>query len=1100
MMVRHLAATSLLVGLALVTFLGSCNATRRPPSRHESTQVAPNEPTITDGGWRPVIDSRSSYEPSTHEDGDQTIDLVPPPVGGVKSPIRTGVKPLGRKPEVHTHKHEPHSHKHESHFHKHEPHVHSHDPHVHKHEPHHHKHETHVHKTVTLKGVSADLKVSETRGPTSSSQSDGPTGPARPMRFPDQKPRSPASVRPRRPPMIHHHHHHHQTEKHQTVQSQSDQLQNFNVRQNSFAGSESTQQLRFRPSPQVPAAYENPYPGWLVQQDELQPQQQQQVFYNNDPTGLLQFQQTYSSPNAQYQLAIAQQQPELASQFQQSDLTAQYKQPQQPIPTLPAQNAFIPGTATVFGNAGLFNVNPDLQKDQGNLFLAPSATEPSIHENEVPQGPQVFVSQTRGRPQRPTLFENNIEIQKLTADPTVPTVQHQENSDYRPRRPRPPSGIQAQLETARRPITDEHVASTRPTEPSNEQAVSLKTRHPRPPSTEPPSWSHPMLDTTRVRIPRPPQQNGEVTNKRVRRPRPPVQEQTGEIEQQDERPRRPLRPVVDDQDWKPSTPIPEPPQHLRPQEESEVPAERHRRPRPPPPVQEQLEDDIVRPTFNLRPRRPQPSREPDEEVITQRPRRPRPPTATQPPQEEEPEAQEVVDDTVNVRPQRPRPAEDDKRPRIRRPRPPLDVAVKHRRPRPPTEVQEQRRPVYQSVEEEETEVIHGKLLPSATRGRHEDSNQDYAVVEQQESLDEVVHEPELFIAEDPIDETLPESTIVPATTTTHAPLPTFPPKRRRPIKPEQQENMEETTENYPPQYIQVTSEAITTPSPTTTNSPTTTRSLINSRLRARLNMTRPRFGLGVKERLNRLSSLKKTEDETPSTTAPAAVEEPFRTKPRTRESYRPKLAITQQPEVERTSFKPTFNRARPTNKFSSRYRPTTEEPDTTTNSQDATRRASEDIYAAKERKPFPGLKNYIPEKETIESDVPVTSVSFSVSEVTTDAPAPDELTTTPMTLNEDAADETTEVSTTAFPEEVVPTPAEDFSLARRVTDLTSSATAFKPLSFFSAVPADGKSRSQLSSRFTMATEDPILPLEAFFPTFPSKSSKEVGEHDEDHSK
>jgi hypothetical protein len=152
--------------------------------------------------------------------------------------------------------------------------------------------------------------------------------------------------------------------------------------------------------------------------------------------------------------------------------------------------------------------------------------------------------------------------------------------------------------------------------------------------------------------------------------------------------------------------------------------------------------------------------------------------------------------------------------------------------------------------------------------------------------------------------------------------------------------------------------------------------------------------------------------------------------------------------------------------FNSRYRSTTEaSADVATTDQQVTRRANPDIYSQNKGR-RPNLR-----RRTTEAPIIVT--------------------TTEEMEEQDVEKETENITeemvemTTILP--VSSTTPEDFSYAKRVTDLTSSATAFNPLSFFSAVPANGKHASQL--RFTMATEDPILPIEAFFPSFTSSPSK-----------
>jgi hypothetical protein len=332
-------------------------------------------------------------------------------------------------------------------------------------------------------------------------------------------------------------------------------------------------------------------------------------------------------------------------------------------------------------------------------------------------------------------------------------------------------------------------------------------------------------------------------------------------------------------------------------------------------------------------------------------------------------------------------------------------------------------------------IIHPQEQEEQSHDEEQHSNQQVEEIPYQESSEESYDQ-------QPVSEEVNHQQ--PNEVTSTEPHFSIPPKRKRP---------EITT----PEAV-----VSTTPSTTSTASPTTASSISN-RLRAKLNQTsRPRFSLNnIKDRL-RQQNTEQSKDEQQAANTEAPQKSRFRLGSST---------TTEAATTERSTFRPSMSRfTRPP--FNSRYRSTTEAPAVATTTEYlATRRANPDIYNQnKERRP-------------------------SLRRRTTEAP----MTTTPVMEEEEAEkddhkemESTTEEMfemTTIAP--VSSTTPEDFSYARRVTDLTSSATAFNPLSFFSAVPANGKHASQL--RFTMATEDPILPIEAFFPAFTSKPTKPHGE-------
>ncbi|XP_059476955.1 proteoglycan 4-like [Neocloeon triangulifer] len=486
----------------------------------------------------------------------------------------------------------------------------------------------------------------------------------------------------------------------------------------------------------------------------------------------------------------------------------------------------------------------------------------------------------------------------------------------------------------------------------------------------------------------------------------------------------------------------------RPEEEEEP--VRRRPARPPAPVQEQLEDDMEVPVFNLRPRRPivsPPTEEQVQEEEKPRPRRPRPTPA--------PVAQEDPEEEVS-----PATPQEEERPlKRRRPRPPGEGGQRRRRPKPrpqPPVVVESEQEEQQQPEEGDRNVYRRPIKNWPTKEtihveepivpeHHEPEEEaNYPVIPQHHQQEEELHIPE----EAPSAETVEEEVAPSAETYEEEPnyqepnqvsstegLYSIPPKRKRP-----EESVFSTTES-------TTTSSTTSPPPTTTSS-------ISNRLRLKLNATRPRFSLNnIKERLRQQALNEQKDEQSTSTEAPKQNRFRFST-----------TSTTEGPTTERSTFRPSGRFTRPPI-FHSRFRSTTEASLAVATMTDyqAARRANPNLYNMN-RERRPPLKTL---RSTTE--LPVTTP--------VDEEVEDEV---------ESTTETEEFTTVAPPRSTTP---EDF--ARRVTDLTSSATAYKPLSFFSAVPANGIHSSQL--RFTMATEDPILPIEAFFPAFASNPGKPHGE-------
>ena len=310
-----------------------------------------------------------------------------------------------------------------------------------------------------------------------------------------------------------------------------------------------------------------------------------------------------------------------------------------------------------------------------------------------------------------------------------------------------------------------------------------------------------------------------------------------------------------------------------------------------------------------------------------------------------------------------------------------------------------------------------------------------------------------------------------------------------------------------------TTTTTTTTTSTTATPPTTTS---RSRLRFPSNITRPRFSLrDHKERLERLSALtRKTINETrledsesnrgwnPSKGSIKQDEEPQRSKVRQRDPsrgrQRPSTSTSTEPTVstepsatlERVNnFKPASSRYRPSvNKYSGGYRSKTTElaSDSETSASSTTPRTvvkPKPLFSAT-RKPFPLRTRPLrvtTSTTTTEQTPAVEEAAISASEPDVIVTGAEKLFTRKETLkttdNElipaisEKADTTTTMDVEAGPSSTHPPSVEQdtMSPSQIVADLTSSANY------------GGYFSNRSNMRITMATEDPILPIEAFFP-------------------
>lgn len=228
----------------------------------------------------------------------------------------------------------------------------------------------------------------------------------------------------------------------------------------------------------------------------------------------------------------------------------------------------------------------------------------------------------------------------------------------------------------------------------------------------------------------------------------------------------------------------------------------------------------------------------------------------------------------------------------------------------------------------------------------------------------------------------------------------------------------------------------------------------------------------------------------------------------TRYSYRSTSTTTQSPLLQVDSpatterlntFRPSSSRYRPgTGKYYSRYRTSTEAPSVAHDS--SSTRAPvrpKGVFSAKRRpyplRPRPDTSTR-PQDESEESkeeeseNIPTrnTHTEFTDNEVRVQPDKQitkkldDTMTTTVMTSSEE------ERWSSAKPETILTEPSAAGDISRKVADLTSSpSNAFEPSGFLKGVsPSSRRTVSQI----TLATDDPILPIEAFFQSWSSPKS------------
>ncbi|KAL1114930.1 hypothetical protein AAG570_007753 [Ranatra chinensis] len=308
----------------------------------------------------------------------------------------------------------------------------------------------------------------------------------------------------------------------------------------------------------------------------------------------------------------------------------------------------------------------------------------------------------------------------------------------------------------------------------------------------------------------------------------------------------------------------------------------------------------------------------------------------------------------------------------------------------------------------------------------------------------------------------------------------------------------------------------TTAPPPTTDPPVSSTSSPSNRFRNKYG-NRPRFSVkDYRERLNRMTSTTSTtpspkveegekESETPkystrirgsaqyksATNGTDGTEQKQRKyKPRvgpSRYKFSTTTSTTTEATSERTNtFRPSTNRYKPgTGKYYSRYRtssPPPKDDDRPTSTTQRTPIRPKGVFSAK-RRPFPlktKVANYEESNPEMTSHRVTDAPSFgSVKTVENEVYQPitkkiDDTATNPTTSAENFSYET---------ESSDPTGAE----AMRIADLTSSSSnEFESSGFLKGVGSSGR---RTIPKITISTDDPILPLEAFFQTQNNRDKK-----------
>lgn len=329
-----------------------------------------------------------------------------------------------------------------------------------------------------------------------------------------------------------------------------------------------------------------------------------------------------------------------------------------------------------------------------------------------------------------------------------------------------------------------------------------------------------------------------------------------------------------------------------------------------------------------------------------------------------------------------------------------------------------------------------------------------------------------------------------------------------------------------------TSEPTTTTTTTTTPEPETSplSTTSKSRLRNKYNFsnTRPRFSVkDYRERLNKATSTttEAPKEETSDNNESLRIRPPRlrgninykpdnqddkvetstrRFKPRytgQRHAYRtsttqsPLLQLDTPTTTERqNTFRPSSVRRPGSNKYYSRYRTSTESPTASAAEQPSTEKENvklpvrpKGVFSAKKRRPYPlRTRNESENKSGTDETQDENHAEHTDNDLDNDQYITKKLdnvaTTTLMTSSEEA-------DWNAPSSERPNSPALDSTdhgdITRKIADLTSSpSNAFDSSGFFKGVSPSSR---RTVSHITLATEDPILPIEAFFSSSLSKN-------------
>lgn len=318
-----------------------------------------------------------------------------------------------------------------------------------------------------------------------------------------------------------------------------------------------------------------------------------------------------------------------------------------------------------------------------------------------------------------------------------------------------------------------------------------------------------------------------------------------------------------------------------------------------------------------------------------------------------------------------------------------------------------------------------------------------------------------------------------------------------------------TTTTTEPTTIRIT----TTPAPETTLSTTTSRSRIRNKYT--YNNTRPRFSVkDYRERLNKATSSTtestREESEDAPRTRPTRLRgrinykqsENQEDQPETstrrfkpsytgqRHGYRTTSTTTQSPLVQldtpttterSNAFKPNVQRRPSPNKYYSRYRTSTEEPTAAAAEQPAVERLPQrpkGVFSAKKRRPFPLRTRVEPTKASEDDDLvePHAETDDNALDHDQFTRKSDSIATTTLMTSSEEEDWRT---SSAKPDVHALDTSDHGDITKKIADLTSSpSNSFDSSGFFKGVSPSSSRRAV--SQITLATEDPILPIEAFF--------------------